>query len=138
MAKEIFRVNNIFKINFYIFLTLFFTLNNSNAQTYLCVSDKTTGFKNSGGTWIETNFISDGKYILKWQNSYWDWKEVGKSTGNMCRAKNEDVFSCDITFSHLIFNKRLMRFAYSSPGGYALEALQGDTPFMTIGKCSAL
>lgn len=127
-----------FKFKPHIFILSFCAIATCNAQTFLCVSDKATGFKNNKGTWVETHFTANDKFILKWQNSYWNWTPMGSSIGSMCNAKNEDVFSCDMIFTHLIFNKRLMRFAYTSPGGYALEALQGDTPYMVIGKCSPI
>lgn len=111
----------------------------ANAQTYLCVSDKATGFrKESNSVWTEAHFITESKYVLKWENSYWTWTQTGQKNGSMCLSKREDVLSCDTGFSYLVFNKRLMRFIFTRPGGYALEALGNDTPFVEIGKCTAL
>jgi hypothetical protein len=131
-------MNMSFKLKSYVFLLMLVTLSESNAQTYLCAADKATGFKNNRGEWVESHFTTNEKYILKWNNSHWSWIRVGEKFGGMCNAKNEEVFSCDMSFEHLIFNKRLMRFIYSNPGGYALEALKSDTPYMAIGKCSPI
>lgn len=123
----------------WLMLTLVFTSLGASAETFLCVTDKATGFNKQGNNeWEPSTLLSNSKYTLKHEDGTWWWTEIGSSIKDFCKAKKREVFACQTTKGHLVFNKKLMRFVFSYPGGYALEQFKNDSTSIEIGKCSPL
>ena len=135
---------------------------------WLCVSEKATGFAYRSGTWSQTNFRPDYKYLIR------PLDEV--STGG--RTGNEDygvyqfgeaypVFFCTQSFyegfpdksdtpagyiycssmtGFFSFNMYNLRFTHAYRGGYSVVVPKinnildegADTPLIEIGTCSPL
>ena len=130
----------------WLILILAFTSLSANAETYLCVADKATGFVKEGNEWSESHFREDRKFTLK-KESYgvWRWTQIGRKGGLTCPVKKDDkgndfpIVGCQLaTFEYLIFNKMSLQFIFSTPGGYAIPAYGDDTTVMAVGKCSPL
>ena len=123
----------------WLMLTLVFTSLGASAETFLCVTDKSTGFNQQGTEWNEVTFTDNNKYILKYEDEKWLWTEIGNGLKDFCKAKKRrDVFSCQTTKGHLVFNGKLLRFVFSYPGGYALEQFKNESTSIEIGRCSPL
>jgi hypothetical protein len=128
------------------------------AQSYLCIADKETGFSfnKSKKDWEITRFdVSDDKYILtkKWSDLFqgmrWTWTKVGENFGEPCSEKGDfterGFFRCGFVSGILYMNRQNMRFQLTYPYGYPEggrdtnpfgEEEGANTPYVEIGRCA--
>ena len=122
-------------------LVLFVTPIASAQNSYLCISDKNTGFtfNPTSKSWVQTNF-SESKYILTKSSNGWEWKDFGSTLGWECGAFNDSGrINCSNYSGSVLFNKTNLRFLSTYILGYIDGAdSQNNTPAITIGKCSPL
>jgi hypothetical protein len=122
-----------------------------SVTSYLCVADKATGFsRKSGGDWEATEFKADEKYLVKRpskdnlldgddEKNVWIVTKVGTDFPLYgCGSDFSDAGSlvCD-GFGEFFVNRKTLRFQAYYPIGYVVERA-GNTPYLTIGKCSKL
>jgi hypothetical protein len=129
----------------------------SAMDSYLCVSDKSTGFRYNKALdkWEVVNFIVDvNKYIVSRsldKNIAWEVKrETGSSEFSFCKNDFDEngFLYCE---SNIIFkmNKFNLRFVNISPSGYYNSASKNDqevmlykdgssTLYIEIGRCSII
>lgn len=131
----------------YLFLTFALLLLIPNlsfaGESYLCVADKSTGFdfNKTSKEWYSTNFnTTNQKYIISKSiiPSYtWDIKVLGGGTEAYCKNDfNENgILICGVAYEFRINIKKL-RYLKSYLSGYYLNG--SDTPYIEIGKCSAI
>jgi hypothetical protein len=128
------------------------SLNAHASDSYLCVTDLTTGFSfdSARSRWKSTDFRSEKKLVVSRakQKAYaWEAREMGDSLpGAACE---KDVNEAGNLFCSGVFdiriNTRSLRFLYVYPIGYwsdddktAMSKEGANTPAMAIGKCSPL
>lgn len=132
----------------------------ANADEYLCVAEKASGFSFNKLTksWQSANFSTEAKYLVSESNNpkyayqvtgVWDRYPIAS-----CKVgfnKYGYIFCADVGFGSGIeiydfrFNRINGRFLLTSPAGYynvvpeidkgAVDENRG-TPYMAIGKCS--
>lgn len=103
--------------------------------------EKATGFKlGSSGRWEETSFYpDDGKYLLKKKGAAWEWSQFGDKHGMTCPAFNKfGLMNCDLIFGSLRVQRDTLRFIKTYTVGYIDGDKLGNTPSISIGKCSPL
>lgn len=126
--------------------------------SYLCIPDYTIGFQYDKATkeWSNTSFRIKERYVLarpdadKFSNYKWGVTEVGsKFPSSFCMEdfNEKGLISCNGGFVFEMSTETL-RFLISKTFGYIQKyplklgdetLLEGsDTPYMTIGKCSAI
>jgi hypothetical protein len=121
-------------------------------DSYLCIPDMATGFKYKNDKWQATHFgVGDDKYILRrpketdsFPDAAWVWGEFGdKRFYTRCM---EDVSAYGFVFctgigQELRINVNTLRYQLYYYVGYVAATINdspGNTPFIEIGKCSAL
>ena len=114
----------------------------ANAQnSYLCISDKSTGFtfNSNSKSWTQTTF-NDTKYLLTKSNNGWEWKDFGSTFGWECGAFTDaGLINCSNYSGSVLFNKTNLRFLKTYILGYVDGTdNQNNTPAIVIGKCSPL
>lgn len=127
---------------------LFFFSSISLADGYVCIADKSTGFKydKNQRTWTTATFnVSDSKYTLTQSNGQWKWNKFGEQNifPSNCGQFNEyGYLRCSPIMSSLSFNKKNLRYMLIYEVGYVSGGIVGteggDTPNMEIGKCSPM
>lgn len=122
-------------------------------QAYLCVAEKSTGFRFDGHAWQLANFkIDDDKYVVKpatkkfrenSPNARWVVIRLGdEAPMSVCGdfAENGWLTTCG-GFLEFSFNHKTLKFLSAYMIGY-VNAEEGkenaNTPALTIGKCSPL
>ncbi len=118
--------------------------------TWLCIADKSTGFKFERGEWrIATFSTAQSKYILRQFPSsadpnklIYDWVDFGeKRDFALLGCKDNDVsIICEPLGGDVRFNKKTLRFISYYFIGYihADDSEASDTPLIEIGKCSPI
>lgn len=123
------------------FLSLVSSLSSAQ-QAYVCLANSSTGFSYNSNTrsWDRTNFkTGDEKKLLKKFSGGWEWSSFGEASTQKCGEINSyGYLNCDILFGTLRFNKNTLRYIETYTVGYLDGDKGGDTPSITIGKCSAL
>jgi len=130
-----------------------------NAESYLCITEHSTGFKYNKNTkeWASVKFKTDSKYIVSRAPNnklYEDYKWVVQKHGTKsipiwCEKDFSDngFISCAdiIGMTEFEMNNESLRFHTFYSVGYVLTQKQidesadgGDTPNIEIGKCSRL
>ena len=132
----------------YLFTSLFFYCSLAFSEGYVCIGDKSTGFRydKSSKSWITSTFnVSDSKYTLTLSNGQWKWNKLGEKSSlpSDCGKFNEyGYLHCSPLLKKLTFNKKNLRYMLIYDVGYVNGGLFGnegeDTPNMEIGKCSPL
>ena len=119
----------------------------AGAAQYLCVSDKTTGFKYSSTdqTWISANFISDNKYTLSDSSGRYLLRAPGadEPVAKCGEFNKANVLFCS-GWVEFVFHKETGRYTESSTGAYHLvgtELFPTDkkdipNPSISIGECT--
>lgn len=129
-----------------IFLATVMCINSVEAETYLCIADKATGFSfnKAKKTWETTQFdVSEDKYLLTQKDDQWSWTKVGEKYGAVCDKgfTSAGYFRCDY-FEIIYMNRNNLRFQKTYPYGYPNDAdteKEGaSTPSVEIGRCSAM
>ena len=126
----------------------------SQPEQYLCVVDQSTGFKYNSQlkTWDATNFTADKKYILSVSRKPGDAFKItqvgSKFPVGFCKQgfNESELLFCDmISTGEFKFNRVNGRFLLSHPFGYYnvgsskhFQAEEGNTPYLSIGKCSPI
>jgi len=125
-----------------LFLMLMFTNLCFAQQAYICLANDSTGFSYNTTTnsWVKTGFdVSDRKKLLKKVGSGWEWSSFGSNYAEKCGAiNNYGLLNCDLLLGSIRFNKNTLRFIETYTVGYLDGDKNGDTPHITIGKCSPL
>jgi hypothetical protein len=131
---------------FILLFSLFFSFNTFAQQSYICVADSSSGFAFNKTTkkWYPTTFdVKNAKYVLSLKDRTWNWKEIGEEFSmTQCGEFDKNGYlSCD-GMLRLMFNKKTLRFLLTYEIGYVNVGIigtdGGDTPNMTIGKCSPM
>lgn len=124
----------------------------SGAEQYLCVSERSAGFKYDArtSTWNGTTFRTEDKYLIAPSKDPRYAFQVTKVGENISTASCKDGFNefgylfCSGLGGDFKFNRDNGRFLLVYAMGY-FNVLPGvnkttdeksDTPFMDIGKCS--
>ena len=108
---------------------------------YLCVPSKSTGFAFDGRTWTNATFnIEKEKKLLKVNGNSSEWLDLGQQNGMLCGGFSANgVLSCNLVFGELWFNKKTLRYMETYLAGYVDgRDEKGNTPYITIGKCSPI
>jgi hypothetical protein len=123
-------------------LMLMYTNSCFAQQAYICVADSSTGFKYNSNSriWEQTGFrVSEDKKLLKKVGQGWEWSSFGSTYGEKCGEINSyGLLNCDILFGTLRFSKNTLRYIETYTVGYIDGDKGGNTPAITIGKCSPL
>ena len=111
--------------------------------SYLCISEKSTGFQynKSRQNWEFVQFNNKEKYVIKNTSSTWDVRKMGDSNSLMLtctKSKPNTIVDCTSVGEHFTFNPVGMKYIYYLSGGYAVPALFPDTPLIEIGVCSPI
>lgn len=105
--------------------------------SWLCVTDKATGFSFKNDQWVITSFRANAKYIIAMELGSFRAKELGTRFGASCR-ENGLWIECSFP-TQLTFNKQTLRFLYIYPVGFVGgQDNNDDTPAMAIGRCSPI
>lgn len=110
-------------------------------EAYICMVDKSTGFKlSSTGRWEEASFYPDeSKYLLKKKGAGWEWSKFGDKFGMPCPAFNKHgLLNCDLLFGAVRVQRDTLRFIKTYTVGYIDGDQPGNTPSIGIGKCTPL
>lgn len=121
------------------------------AQSWLCIADKATGFIYERGQWVSADFKPE-KFVLK-RAPYFDcsdvkvencktteayqWISFGSESGEPC-SFHEETIVCGTAFSRTFLYRKTLRFSHFYFVGYIDGDKGGDTPSVTIGKCTTL
>ena len=123
------------------------------AESYLCVSDLSTGFyfHQGSNTWSNVQFTADEKFIVGREANSDNWviRQIGfKYPIVDCANDFSDLgaLDCHGGLNEFRMNKRNLRFLWVYAVGYWTNVVPGtpnevleegsDTPRLTIGKCS--
>jgi hypothetical protein len=140
---------------------IFFISISCQAENYLCVADKATGFQFSKSNWEVANFKTDNKYLVKvsdLENFPYQVSKIGNNIPViMCRQSFNsggflhcdsggplDMLSINLG-EHFSLNQKSLRFMRVVPRGY-INVVPGNnisdpssgTPYIEIGKCSQI
>jgi hypothetical protein len=119
-------------------------------DTFLCIADKSTGFKLQGKQWDIANFkIEDTRYLVKavpermgldGKVNYEITPFGEKYALHECyREGTVEQIACGGLGIGFLMNFRTLRFQEMYGIGYVSGEDDGNnTPYMTIGKCSPL
>lgn len=130
------------------------------ADSYLCISDQSTGFafNKDTGQWKPANFTAGKKYVLSRDGKGWVLKEFGQANP-VLRCPNDfnpsHYLGCDDGSMQFRMNSRILRYELAYLLGYyvdyneldsSLAKIPGatllhegdDNPAIEIGKCSPL
>jgi hypothetical protein len=129
----------------------------SAMDSYLCVSDKSTGFRYNKALdkWEIVNFIVDvNEYIVSRstdKNIAWEIKRKGESSEFSFCKKDFDEYGFLYCESNIVFrmNKLNQRFININPSGYYNSTLKNNQkvmlykdgsckPYIEIGRCSSI
>jgi hypothetical protein len=125
-----------------LFSSLIFTNICIAQQAYICIANDSTGFSYNAKTnsWGRTGFkVNDEKKLLKRVGQGWEWSSFGSTFTQKCGEINSyGYLNCDVLFGTLRFNKNTLRYIETYTVGYIDGDKDGDTPNITIGKCSPL
>lgn len=134
------------------------------SPSWLCVSDQATGFAVEDGAWRSVQF-KPKKYLLRVRavtdfedcfkrgvglldcpaSQRYVFSEFGEELGDICQsnrthkmiAPNMIICSTGV-MSRVFFNKQNLRFSSIYNMGYVQGDDPGNTPSITIGKCTPL
>jgi hypothetical protein len=124
------------------------------ADSYLCVSDKSTGFYyyKEAGKWDLAKFRADEKYLFSKSETVnpttkkplikWDLKEIGEESSLFTCLEDfsaDGTIKCDGFEDKFIMNKNTLRFILIYFYGY-WDGVDNNlnNPAIVIGKCSPL
>lgn len=137
----------------------------AGAHDYLCIADMATGFKFDPSTkqWQAVQFnVSKGRYIVKLVGKGATWKQFGSPLPpRQCTVFSEvGATSCSTNLTLVTFNRVNLRFQVVYLPGWIdgdlpppksfksnrtlsrtwglLTGQSSDTPYIEIGRCSAL
>lgn len=126
----------------FMFSSLIFTNICIAQQAYICVANDSTGFNYNANTssWGRAGFkVNDEKKLLKKVGQEWEWSSFGTTFTHKCGEINSHGYlNCDVIFGTLRFNKNTLRYIETYTVGYIDGDKGGNTPSITIGKCSPL
>jgi hypothetical protein len=126
----------------------------SAAERYLCIADKSTGFKWNGREWASVNFdVSGVRYIVQEtteerrrvnpQSQFTVTKMGEKDTIFTCRRGDSGGNTtlrviCGGLAWGMVIDTEALRFQKHYTGGFLDGDEPDNTPNLTIGKCSPL
>ena len=138
-------------------LILVLFVGNALAETYLCISDITTGAAtNQNGDWEKTHFLSGDKWIIKMEGNDGFWYQHGSEVSKLepnaikrwypCDRIGDNQIECKNVRMSLSINFRYSRFVYTEFFDY-IVGLEKDpsypsgtyfTNYVALGQCSQL
>jgi hypothetical protein len=122
-------------------------------KRFICIAEKSTGFKYMNGEWADVSFKTDEKYLLRPRSKDdtfvpddKDYVVVPFGSDYVlahCKSnnlKNYGVAHCEGLGTQFKFNAERKRFLRSYVAGYFTNQkdTESDTPFLEIGECSRL
>ena len=129
----------------------------NTVDAYLCIPDMATGFKFTDGKWKQSNFDTDDiKYIFRrskesdfLSTAYpWVWSKLGEERpAGYCEEtfSSIGVMNCSGIGGDMQISSKTLRFQETNSYGYVFDGFKdgnipdgSSTPFIMIGKCSAL
>jgi len=129
------------------------TWGTENESTYFCVSEESTGFQYKAGKWSRANFeVSNDKFIIrkikpgelyfKDKTHPYGMFPLGKKAPYLrCLAptKASGIIRCPAGIGELFFSPESGRFLRTYTAGYWTGTdSDGDTPHITMGRCSKI
>ena len=125
-----------------LFSSLIFTNICIAQQAYICVANDSTGFiyNTNTNSWGRASFkVNDEKKLLKRVGQEWEWSSFGSTHTQKCGEINSyGYLNCDLLLGSIRFNKNTLRYIETYTVGYVDGDKGGNTPSITIGKCSPL
>ncbi len=130
--------------------------NSASAAGWLCVTEQSTGFAYDSAKrdWREASFKPVGKFVVKESDSQeyvWEVRQLGDTStlaAAYCKNQINDlgVLICEGFGNTFRFNMKNLRFIHIYAIGYwtynpdspVFKDEGGDTPALSIGKCSAI
>ena len=154
----LYKIKDMMKIGMAaVFLCCILLVEASAMDSYVCVSDTSTGFRYNSALdkWEIVNFIVDGnKYIVSRsieKNVEWKINRNEESSEFSICKKDFDEYGFLYCESNIIFkmNKFNLRFVNINPSGYYNSTLKNSqdvmlykdgssTPYIEIGRCSII
>ena len=111
----------------------------SAPERFLCVADKSAGFKWDGSEWQNVRFHPDGKYVVVRENGKVVVTALGKATPEYVCESTSLYVVCQNSSGRMTFNQATLRFAQYFTLGYTVGQDDDDlTPSITLGRCSRL
>lgn len=111
----------------------------AQAESYLCIAEKVTGFSFQNGKWVTTTFSSGQKWLV----SLDDGGKVRSFDYDLTWFYPEDCMisptslTCHDEDATMKMSTATMRFSNSSGGSY-VNGRKLDTPYIAIGTCAKL
>lgn len=146
-----------------VLLVLVIAVNPASGEAYICIAEKSTGFKyerNQG--WEEMKFVTDDKYIIRhpnnderdyiariYEETNLDWilSELGEKDIWPCEGDiDKGILDCKVLFEDFRFSAKYLRFINYNAGSYINfqssdidhEYRKPFTPYIQIGQCSRM
>lgn len=128
----------------------------ANAAGWLCVTEQSTGFSynSSSKSWREASFKADKKYVVRSSQKegyLWEVAELGETSdvaSAYCRDNPNEIGNlfCNGLGGDFRINTKNNRFIYVyflgywtyDPDSWVFKNEGGDTPTMSIGRCSSI
>ena len=132
------------RIRYVVFLVGLLPLHAAIAQetrTWVCTMNKATGFIFKDGSWVSTDFVANGKFIIRGiqieQNHVirYQLRSADSEFWSPCNVDHEFI-SCEFP-TEVVFDTRTLRFLWSYRVGY-IDGRDDNqnTPAIGIGTCS--
>jgi hypothetical protein len=128
----------------------------AHAEGWLCVSESSTGFAydETNESWQRSGFKSNDRYVIRPNRKdglTWEVAQLGKNADlpiSECGVQPNEagVLICNGSGNEFRINIRNLRFIHVywlgywtyDPNNWVFKNEAGDTPSMSIGKCSAI
>jgi hypothetical protein len=135
------------RVRHVIFAAFLLPISPADASQFFCAADLSTGFKLQSSGWSSVDFtVKDMRYTIAPQDSggtdYTVTKLGDKSPSHRCKNNLPPGGKIHLVCGGLgygfIFNERELRFQEYYGIGFVNGDAPGNTPSITIGKCSPI